>query len=46
MDGEPEKVESAARKWTKRAGIVAFLFFLGKGLLWLGLLIAGYYALR
>jgi len=46
MTGEPEKTESPARKWTKRAGIIAFLFFLGKGLLWLGMLIAGYYALR
>jgi hypothetical protein len=46
MTGEPEKMESRTRKWTKRAGIIAFLFFLGKGLLWLGMLIAGYYALR
>ena len=46
MTGEPEKTESTARKWTKRAGIIAFLIFLGKGLLWLGLLIAGYLALR
>ena len=36
-----------ARKWVRRAGIVAFLFFLGKGLVWLGLLAAGaYYALK
>jgi hypothetical protein len=35
-----------ARSWTKRAGIIAFLFFLGKGLIWLGAAIAGaYYAL-
>lgn len=35
-----------ARRWAKRAGIIAFLFFLGKGLVWLGLLAAGaYYAL-
>jgi hypothetical protein len=35
-----------ARTWAKRAGIIAFLFFLGKGLVWLGLLAAGaYYAL-
>ena len=33
-----------ARKWTKRAGIIAFFFFLGKGLLWLGAAAAaGYY---
>jgi hypothetical protein len=36
-----------ARKWAKRAGIIAFLFFLGKGLVWLGLLAAGaYYAMN
>jgi hypothetical protein len=36
-----------ARKWTKRAGIIAFLFFLGKGLIWLGLLVFGaYYAVN
>jgi hypothetical protein len=46
MIREPEKMESTARKWTKRAAIIAFLFFLGKGLIWLGLLVAGYYALR
>jgi len=36
-----------ARKWTKRAGIIAFLFFLGKGLAWVGVLVAGaYYSLN
>lgn len=28
---------SRAGVWTRRAGIAAFAFFLGKGLLWLGL---------
>ena len=32
-----------ARSWTKRAGIIAFIFFLGKGLLWLGLAAVGAY---
>lgn len=32
-----------ARNWTKRAGIIAFLFFLGKGLVWLGLIAVGTY---
>jgi len=42
---EPEKRKCPARGWAKRAGIIAFLFFLGKGLIWLGLLAAGaYYA--
>lgn len=46
MQEEPEKRRCPARKWTKRAGIIAFLFFLGKGLIWLGLLAAGaYYSL-
>ncbi|MEJ7623666.1 MAG: hypothetical protein WKF34_06705 [Pyrinomonadaceae bacterium] len=36
-----------ARKWGKRAGYVAFFFFLGKGLVWLGVAAAGaYYALN
>ena len=43
MTGEPEKTESPARKWTKRAGTIAFLFFLGKGLVWLGAIAAGAY---
>ena len=44
---EPTKRKCPARTWAKRAGIVAFLFFLGKGLIWLGLLAAGaYYAMN
>ena len=43
MTDEPNKMTCHARKWTKRAGIIAFLFFLGKGLLWLGLLAVGAY---
>ena len=43
MQEEPQKRKCPARKWTKRAGIIAFLFFLGKGLLWLGVLAAGAY---
>jgi len=36
-----------AVKWTKRAGLIAFLFFLGKGLVWLGVIAAGaYYTLK
>jgi hypothetical protein len=47
MAKEPEGRTCPARKWTKRAGIIAFLFFLGKGLLWLGLLAVGaYYSLN
>ena len=46
MNDDFEQKKCPARKWAKRAGIVAFLFFLGKGLVWLGLLAAGaYYAL-
>lgn len=45
MEQEPKKMVCPARKWTKRAGIIAFLFFLGKGLVWLGVAAAGaYYA--
>jgi hypothetical protein len=47
MEQEPRKRVCPARKWTKRAGIIAFLFFLGKGLIWLGVLAAGaYYTLN
>lgn len=47
MQDEPRKKSCPAIKWTKRAGIIAFLFFLGKGLLWLGILAVGaYYALN
>ena len=46
MQEEPSNKKCPARRWAKRAGIVAFLFFLGKGLIWLGFLAAGaYYAL-
>jgi hypothetical protein len=47
VQGRVPKKTCPARKWTKRAGIIAFLFFLGKGLLWLGLLAVGtYYTLH
>ena len=47
MVDEPAKRKCPARKWTKRVGVIAFLFFLGKGLVWLGVLAAGaYYALN
>jgi len=40
---EQNKRSCPARKWTKRAGLIAFLFFLGKGLVWLGVAAAGAY---
>ena len=43
MQEEPAKQTSTARKWAKRAGIIAFFLLLGKGLLWLGLAVAGAY---
>jgi len=43
MVEEPQKMVCPARKWTKRAGIIAFLFFLGKGLLWIGVAVGTYY---
>jgi hypothetical protein len=43
MKDEEKKLTCPARKWTKRAGIIAFLFFLGKGLVWLGLAAASAY---
>jgi len=47
MQEEPKKMTCPARRWTRRAGIIAFIFFLGKGLLWLGALVLGaYYTLN
>ncbi len=43
MSESPDNTPCPARKWTKRAGIIAFLFFLGKGLVWLGIIAAGAY---
>ncbi|MGB5013540.1 MAG: hypothetical protein WBO68_05875 [Pyrinomonadaceae bacterium] len=40
---EPTKRTFSARKWTRRAGKMAFLFFLAKGLVWLGIAAAGAY---
>jgi hypothetical protein len=37
------EASNGPRKWARRAGIIAFLFFLGKGLVWLGLAAAGVY---
>ncbi|MEO7660216.1 MAG: alanyl-tRNA synthetase [Pyrinomonadaceae bacterium] len=38
---KPTNAKCPARSWTKRAGIIAFLFFLGKGLVWLGVAAVG-----
>ena len=46
MQDEPTKLTCPARRWTKRAGIIATLFFLGKGLLWLGAIAGAYYTLN
>ncbi|HEV7701557.1 MAG TPA: hypothetical protein VGO43_15105 [Pyrinomonadaceae bacterium] len=40
-----DKLICPARRWTKRAGIIAFVFFLGKGLLWLGLAVSAWWAI-
>lgn len=40
-DAVRESIASgAASRWAKRGGIVLFLFFLAKGLVWLGILAA------
>jgi hypothetical protein len=41
MTRELTKYSLPAGKWTKRVGIVTFLFFLGKGLVWLAIITAG-----
>lgn len=43
MDDQRDDKNCPARKWTKRAGIIAFLFFFLKGLVWLGIFAAGAY---
>lgn len=43
MKEEPQNRKCPARKWTTRVGLVASLFFLAKGLIWLGLVAAGAY---
>ena len=45
MEHQETQPEKATRKWGKRVGIITFLFFLGKGLVWLGMFIAGAYYL-
>ena len=35
-----------AKKWGKRAGIVAFLIFLAKGLMWLAVLVGAWWAVN
>jgi len=46
MQDDAAKRTCPARKWTKRAGIIAFIFFLGKGLIWLGAIAGVYYTLN
>lgn len=43
MNEKPQNRKCPARKWTKRVGLVASLFFLAKGLIWLGLVAASAY---
>ena len=43
MQPEQTTKSFAVRKWGKRAGLIAFLFFLGKGLIWLAIAVAGFY---
>jgi len=43
MQKDKSKMSCPARKWTKRLGIAGFLFFLFKGLIWLGVFAAGAY---
>lgn len=43
MQEDPSGEKQTVLKWTKTAGIIAFLFFLIKGLIWLGLIVAGAY---
>jgi len=43
MQEDPQKRKCPARKWTKRVGLIATLFFLAKGLVWLGIAAVGAY---
>ena len=43
MEAADQSSENGRRRWGRRAGVIAFLFFLGKGLVWLGIAAAGVY---
>jgi hypothetical protein len=44
MNGEEKTSgESKAKLWLKRVGVVGFLFFLIKGLIWVGIAVVAYY---
>ena len=38
--------ESKVKLWLKRIGFVGFMFFLIKGLIWIGIAVAAYYHAR
>lgn len=43
MDEEPQENKCPAYRWVKRFGVAGFLFFLIKGLIWLGLFFGATY---
>jgi hypothetical protein len=43
MNQNPEKRKCPAVKWVKRFGVIGFLFFFIKGLIWLALIFAATY---
>lgn len=44
MEKEEPKTESGAKKWLKRVGVLGFLFFLIKGLVWIAIGVAAYFS--
>ena len=46
MNGEEKTSDNKVKLWLKRIGIVGFLFFLIKGLIWIGIGAIAYYSAK
>lgn len=47
MNGEEmPSGESKVKLWLKRVGVAGFLFFLIKGLIWIGIAVVAYYTAK
>lgn len=46
MQPEEKSKQSNWRTWLKRVGVAGFLFFLAKGLVWIGIAVVAYYSTK
>jgi hypothetical protein len=46
MQTEEKSTPSNWRTWLKRIGLAGFLFFLAKGLVWIGIAAVAYYSAK